>query len=288
MSKRWDEVERNLQHTLRSVQASRSVDPLTVIACHEVPDLGDCSDRNVHILSVPFAPEFDVMNRIADKMRKRMFTGAWLRANLPSDGIYMMFLDADDLVHRDLAAYILEHDNRRSYLIDKGYRYDCRSALLDRRSSFFYRVSASSFIGYFTKTDLPNNWEDGDAALAKFDVYPRGHGEYGLIAAQMGKDPDEVPFHAVTYLMNHGESLRLWKTNGKYRYLSATELVRPSRARQILADDFAFENGDWGSWNMRERARVVGTVLSACLYGARRRLSADKRDNGKPSPDAAD
>ena len=278
MSKRWDEVERNLRYTLRSVQASRAVDPLIVIACHEAPDLGDCSERNVHILSVPFAPELDVKNRIADKMRKRMFTGAWLRANLSHEGMYVMFLDADDLVHKDLAAYVLEHDNRRSYLIDKGYRYDCSSGLLDRRSSAFYRVSASSFIGYFTKEDLPNSWNDGEAPLAKFDVYPHGHGEYGVIAAQMGKSPDKVPFYAVTYLMNHNESLRLWKTHGKFRHLSVPNLVRPSRAKQILADEFAFESGDWASWDTRERVRVVGVFLSACMYRVRTAVSADKRE----------
>jgi hypothetical protein len=278
VSKRWDEVERNLHYTLRSAQASRSVNPVIIIACHEAPDLGDCGGKNVHMVPVPFPPELDVLQRIADKMRKRMFTGAWLKANLPCEGIYMMFLDADDLVHKDLAAHILEHDNRRSYLIDKGYRYDCSSGLMDRRSSEFYRVSASSFIGYFTMEDLPSTWNDRDAPLGRFDVYPYGHGEYGAIAAQMGKCPDMVPFHAVTYLMNHGESLRLWKTNGKFRHLSVGDLVRPSRAKQILADDFAFESGDWASWDMHERVRVVRVFLSACMYRARKRVSAAKRE----------
>lgn len=279
VSKRWDDVERNLRHTLRSIRASRGIEPLIVIACHEAPDLGGEDGKNIVILPAPFAPELAVLQRGADKIRKRLLIGAWLKSNMAQDGVYIMFLDADDLVHKDLVSYILDDDNRRSYLVDKGYRFDCSSGLLDRRASGFYRVCASSFVGYFTKEDLPNTWGDGDCGLGKFGVYPpHGHDEYGMLAAQLGKDPDYIPFYAATYLMNHGESLRLWKTGGKFRHLSVRDLVRPSQAKRILADEFSFETGDWASWDLRERARAVGVILSACLDRARSRLPIGQRE----------
>src|SRR5438477_6920311 len=102
---------------IRSIRGSLKANPLIVIACHDAPDLGNDGGNDIVLLHVPFAPEGDVTQRLADKFRKRRFIGAWLRANLDRDGIYVMFLDADDLVHRDLADYVISHDNRRSYLI---------------------------------------------------------------------------------------------------------------------------------------------------------------------------
>src|SRR5689334_7436925 len=140
VSHQWQSVEKRLRQTIQSIRGSRNVSYLIVIACHDAPDLGNEEGKDIVLLHASFAPESDVTQRLADKFRKRRLIGAWVRSNLGDQGIYVMFLDADDLVHRDLANYVVSHDNRRSYLVTQGYRYDCRTGILDRRSREFHRT----------------------------------------------------------------------------------------------------------------------------------------------------
>jgi hypothetical protein len=245
--------------------------PLTLIACHDQPDLGPEVGEDVAMLPVPFAPETDV--RLADKIRKRRFIGAWLRSNLDENGVYVMFLDADDLVHGDLAAYVLADHNRRSYLVTQSYRLDCRSGLLDRRSKGFHCVCASSFIGYFRKDELPQSWEDTDAAFARFGSYPPvGHEDYDRLAIELGKAPDAIPFHAVIYTMNHGESLRSHKIANKIREPDVRHLVLPGRARQILVQDFGFNGRGHEASAVAGPGRFARSVLNAGIQKICRKL----------------
>jgi hypothetical protein len=55
VSKEWQAGERNLHHTLHSIRGSRGASPLTVIACHDKPDLG-IGYEDVAVLRVPFEP----------------------------------------------------------------------------------------------------------------------------------------------------------------------------------------------------------------------------------------
>jgi hypothetical protein len=186
----------------------------------------------------------------------------------------VMFLDADDFVHRDLASYVIGDDNRRSYLVTQGYRYDCRSGVLDRRPTTFYRICASSFIGYFRKHELPRSWEDTDGAFAQFGCYPPvGHQEYDKLAAEQGKAPDAIPFDAVVYTINHGESLRSTRIDHKIRETDIRHLVMPGRAKQILDDSFGFRRGVGASANVAGRARFAKAILSTCLRKTRGKLS---------------
>jgi hypothetical protein len=272
----WHAVEENLRHTIRSIRRGRNAKPLIVIACHDPPELGSEAGDEVIVLQVPFAPETDLTQRLPDKIRKRRFIGAWLKSRRGWDGLYVMFLDADDLVHRDLAAYVLSDDNRRSYLVTQGYRYDCRSGVLDRRPATFHRICASSFIGYFRRDELPRSWEDTDSAFAQFGCYPPiGHQDYDKLAADLGKQSDEIPFNAVVYTINHGESLRSTRINHKIRETDVRHLVLPGRAKQVLADDFGFgsEDAEGEAPAVAGPARFARAVLGTCLRKVRGKLS---------------
>jgi hypothetical protein len=70
----------------------------------------------------------------------------------------VVFLDADDLVHRDLARYVIDGD-RGSYVIDNGYLSGARSKTLQRYPERFHRRCGSSFIFRFGR-DLPTSFDD--------------------------------------------------------------------------------------------------------------------------------
>jgi hypothetical protein len=172
-----------------------------------------------------------------DKFRKRRYIGAWMRETLNVEGIYVMFLDADDLVHKDLVAYVLSDDNHRSYYPTKGYEYDCRTGMLGRRT--FTGGYGSCLISYFRKEELPRSWEDEDCAYAQFKL----HKDFKRVASDLEKSLDSIPFRAVVYLSNHSESLRLIHM-GKHRNLALFSFVLPANAKRVLATEFSVQESD--------------------------------------------
>lgn len=239
VSDNWEMAQEDLRRTIRSIRGTQSTEYLIVIACHDAPDLREHSGIDLCLLTVPFAAD-TVLQGHVDKARKRHFIGAWLRENLKADDVYVMFLDADDLVHRDIVGYVLSDDNRRSYVVEKGYEYDCRTGIVARRMQTFHQGCGSCYIVYFLKEELPRSWDDMDCAYTQFG----GHKEYHAVAARLGKNADPIPFYAVIYLANHSESLRLKRTGGKLRELDLYNLVWPGEAKAILLNDFSLRDVD--------------------------------------------
>ena len=235
----WELAQANLRRTIRSVQRASKDTSLIVVACHDEPELADC-EPGVEVQRVPFPPPPAgvVVEGGRDKARKRRFAAAWLRQEVGGD-CYIMFLDADDLVHRDLPAYVLANE-QGSYLVDAGYILDASSGLHWRIRSGFGRICGSSFICAFREDELPSAWDDDSAPFAQFGVRPdqRGHHEYADLAAELGRPPVRVPFPAVVYVANHKESRWGQRTGRQRRPTWARDLVWPRRSVRALRDDF--------------------------------------------------
>jgi hypothetical protein len=262
----WEQAQEDLRRTIRSIRGSRSKNYVIVIACHESPDVKSEADRDIYILTVPFAPETDIRAGHLDKARKRHFIGAWLREHFNGEDMYVMFLDADDLIHRDLVDYIVKDDNRRSYVVESGYEYDCGTGILARRTKEFHQGCGSCFVVYFRQYELPSTWEDEECAYSRF----KGHKEYNAVAKDMGKDADPIPFYCVAYLANHGESLRLKKT-GKLRELDLGNLIWPTRANEILKTDFSVGVADRRALGLAGVRSFTSNALSMSLHRGKRR-----------------
>ena len=265
----WEVVQDNLRRTIRSIRGTRNAEYFIAIACHDVPDLHEGSGSDLSVLTVPFAPESDVVQGGEDKIRKRHFIGAWLRENLKADAAYVMFLDADDLVHKDVVCYVLSDDNRRSYVAERGYEYDCRTGILGRRTRGFPGVCGSCFISYFQKDELPRSWDDKECAYTQFTL----HREYDIAAAGLGKNADPIPFHAVIYLANHRESLRLKRPGGRLRELDLFNLVWPGQARAILVNDFSVSDDDRPVTGVAGIGSFACGVLASSFRRIRRRVN---------------
>jgi hypothetical protein len=270
----WAFAQANLRRTIRSIRAASGGDQAIVtVACHEPPELG-AEAYAVEVLTVPFSPPEDPyterLDGGRDKVRKRRFAAAWLRQELQGEDVYVMFLDADDLIHRDLLAHVLEH-GRESYLIDKGYLFDTASGLLWKRTGGFHQICGSSLVYAFHPEELPSTWEDESTPFASFgsNPYQRGHQEYDLVATELGRPPTRLPFPAVVYLANHGESSSNLRT-GVPRYPTAAgDLVWPGEARSILHEGFGAPD--------LAIASVRRTTLSLLRTAARRARSGAAR-----------
>lgn len=270
----WDLAQANLRRTIRSVQRSGAGHATTIaVACHDEPDLALGDAANVHVLRVPFAQPHSHWEGGRDKARKRRFIGAWLRDTLAEADplIYVMFLDADDLVHEDLVTRVVA-GRSGSYLVDEGYILGMDSGLLTRRRSGFSQTCGSSFICSFARDELPQSWNDLEAPYSRFGSSPeqRGHPEYPLAAAELGRPAALVPFAGVVYTVNHGENLWTEKWGRRRSVHHAREIVLPGIARRTLAERFAAPDL---AEQLADLPVVSQVILRTSIARARARLS---------------
>jgi hypothetical protein len=237
----WEQAQANLRRTIGSVRGAAVTEPAIVaVACHDEPELDLVSGDDVHVLPVPFAEPADQWGGGRDKASKRRFIGAWLRQALIGDEAYVMFLDADDLVHKSILEYVLANGHG-SYVVDHGYVFDLASGLLWHRRQGFHRTCGSSFVVRFTREELPSSWEDTASPFAQFGSSPdqRGHPDYDQVASELGRPPATLPFPAVVYTVNHSESLWGAKSGGRRSSTAPRDFVWPAAARRILGGEFS-------------------------------------------------
>jgi len=235
----WGRAQELLGHTLRSV-LNQSDPRFSVVICgHERPDLPELDDPRVRFLESDQGPARNPTGFRGDKMRKRRIIGALLRAR---GGGYFFPLDADDLVHRDVVAHVRRDDNRRGYLIDRGYTLDYNNGTLapvpGAWSVSFDRGCGSSAVIWFDPADLPVDSEfDEDLYFNLF----QSHAYWPIVAEEYDRRLDPLPFPGGVYVVNHAQNLsfRLQRKGVRVENIvRAIERNRIEEADALLAEDF--------------------------------------------------
>jgi FkbM family methyltransferase len=237
----WVRTQELLGHTLRSL-LNQSDPRFTVVICgHERPCLPEIDDPRVLFVESDRPPPKNSSGFRGDKMRKRRIIGSILRAR---GGGYFFPLDADDLVHRDVVAHVRTGDNRKGYLIEKGYVLDYANQVLGTIpgawSVSFDRSCGSSAVIWFTADELPIDGEN-DPELY-FNLF-QSHAYWPLVAEEFGRRLDPLPFAGGVYVVNHAQNLsfRLQRkgvrTENIVRAISAH---RVENATAILGNNFGY------------------------------------------------
>jgi hypothetical protein len=231
LSSDWDALSKMLSATLRSILASSDERFRVVVAGHEKPDIEELKDPRVVFLESPYpVPEQPSGH---DRWLKRVVIGAWIRKRT-RERVRVMFLDADDLVHKQLVRAALRSSPRVSLVIDKGYRFDMRNGALQPIGKFDRRCG-SCFIPAFGRKELPRDWRDKRSAYAKF----RTHAKYRALCAELGKPIETMDFFAVVYVTNHAESLEVMKKGMRDDLIDSP--LPAEQSREILRNEFAYD-----------------------------------------------
>ncbi|MGM8850552.1 glycosyltransferase family A protein [Salinicola halophyticus] len=235
----WPLVCRNLERTLLSLKHQTCGDFGILVACHEIPDV-DTFDLDIEFIVADFdpPPAVDDEGRPGnDKPKKKRMVGLAMKARMADDGYYLQ-LDADDLIHPDLVNFTLADDNRRGYLIERGYMFDCctgQFGQMDQEHSPFWRHCGSCAVVYFTKADMPDHLMDNRCYFNQF----KRHREYVDIAAARGQPLVPYPEPMAIYLINHGEndiSMYRGKKGVKSEYVRRSLVEDPDEISKLVAD----------------------------------------------------
>jgi hypothetical protein len=155
-SANYDRVEAQLQDTLASLTRQSSDDYVVILIGNRRPGF-PLPERTVFV-EVDFPPPSDhdgphtgPAAGIWDKGTKNAIGLAAAREFAPE---YVMFADADDFVHRNLAAFVHARPGRPGWAIDRGWMYSrARNAYKLRRN--FYNICGTSFIMPFEAYEVP-------------------------------------------------------------------------------------------------------------------------------------
>ncbi|AXT86313.1 glycosyltransferase family 2 protein [Aeromicrobium sp. A1-2] len=238
-SKDYARVERLLLETLRSVTNQTSEEFVVIVVGNRAPSFP--LPERVHFVKVDFrapAPKTVRVSRspfIRDKGTK---IGVGLIAAREFSPDYVMIFDADDFVHRDLAAFTAQNPGQNGWVVKDGWMYSgARSAL--REQPNFNRTCGTCFV-------IP-------------------YEAYGV--------PDELDVHATREQVRVAYGERLSKIIGAHKHAAEWYAAhdRPLQPLPFRGAVYHVDNGENHSANvMTGRARPLNAELSA-EFGIRRR-----------------
>ncbi len=209
----WASVKQRLTVTLRSIAAQTDPNWNVIIAANEGADLPDCPPKvavvRVNFPSVLLAEDGTPMHRSKsvqlDKGR-RILSG--LLAARPTG--HVMVVDYDDMISRNLAAFVGENRDENGWFFDDGYLYSGGDQLF-RYETEFHLYCGTSHIIRADLLEIPARFED-----AKPNYVAHWLGAHIFIKAELDRKKAllaRLPFPGAIYRVGYrgstSHSLRL-------------------------------------------------------------------------------
>lgn len=215
-SSNYAKVEQLLDRTLRSVCAQTDDRFKVVVVCNQIPT-GIPAFINVHYVKVDFPPPSEVNQArtglpavLKDKGTKYVIG---LKKAEEFNPDYIMFLDADDYLHKDIAGFVNAQGKENGWFVNQGYVYRDGGLLLSKTDNF-NQVCGSSNILKFDLVRQPdsitlNSCQDSIMAAVDNDFLFSVLGGHRKIPAwfeERNKTLKAFPFAAAIWLTNTGEN----------------------------------------------------------------------------------
>lgn len=195
----WERVSRLCRRTLASLYRQTSPQFRIFLVCNDVPaGLEPHFALDVIQGSFPL-PGSDKQAQIADKASK---VRRGLMAVRAQGGGFVMCVDADDLLHKDLAALATAHPETNGWVIRRGYSYAEGARWLEWHNDFHLRCGSSHIIR-LAREELP------DALTGPAEncfILEQGHHTVAAFLAKIGRPLEVVPFPGAIYVKMTGEN----------------------------------------------------------------------------------
>ncbi|HEV7403010.1 MAG TPA: hypothetical protein VGO11_08795 [Chthoniobacteraceae bacterium] len=209
-SRDWGLVSRLWERTLRSICAQTCGDFRVFLVCNERPAIGFAHPA-VTVVEGDFPlPGPSTAERMQDKWLKLKHGLVAARSLAPA---HVFIMDADDCVHRGLAALCAAHPGEIGWRFYTGYVRDEGSRWLFLRRDFDTYCGTSAIVRA-EPADLPGSVEE---PIAPYFLLTHGHGAIGEYLRERGTPLRKLPFIGAIYNTATGEndsgfSLRGWRS----------------------------------------------------------------------------
>jgi hypothetical protein len=270
VSEEWDYDVWLLQRTLDSILAQTSASFVVAVVCHEIPRISHAEHAKVRFLSVDFPPPpfVEPFFLSLDKVFKLSVGAEWAIRNGCD---YVMFNDADDLVHRRMSEFVETHSGANGWYSPTEFAYAYGSRWI-RKYSFPVQpgpcVITRSSLLKFVKRHVAGlsaqlllyGWDAQDMKMLigrEFCILAAvGHTNYQKFMIAEGNPLARLPFPGNVMINHSGSSSTapaqagdaLWATSqrraGLRRRLGHVKRIAPHLLSvrpltRALCDDFA-------------------------------------------------
>jgi len=234
-AKDWQALKARLSVTLASIANQSSDDWEGIVVANEGADLPPMP-KGFRVLRVDFppnplhdrtgatdlAPYYDATRM--DKGR-RILSGMLAGDN----SRYFMVVDDDDLVSKNLVAYVSRHEGANGWAISRGYVWTEGGKLLFQ-SDNFHMTCGSSHIIRSDLYELPRSLAEADDDWLKTRV--GSHIRHVAILAENGVPLEHLPFNGAIYRVGHRGSVSRSKGMLRKHVITRQTVKSPGRLLQ--------------------------------------------------------
>jgi len=237
-------VEDSLNRCMQSLVNQTAIADVRIhVVCHEIPIMHvDPTRIAAHSVTFPRPPDMDLAtyNKLSGKVlpklpnddRKKIgdkyskIKVGLTAAFCDPEAQWIMIVDHDDLIHKDVAAHALEHDGQflGGHTVTRGYAWQVGAPTL-RTLDGFHKTCGSCNIVRLAQweKDLFNQTKDinafgfgneGEPTSRKNHWLFAGHASTFARLRKAGRDTRKLPFRAAVYVTDTGANYSNTKRSG--------------------------------------------------------------------------
>lgn len=206
VSKNWLDVTEALQKTLGSIQNQTIEQVMTVVVCHEVPDIPIRHCQGFQFISVDQFPPPNVKG-LERKPRQLLYEkdrtqkiNIGVKALLERGCTHIFSLDADDLIHRDFTQTIKNNASAQAILLKRGFLNFQQYNVVNYTESF------DVFCGSCCVMNASTVYLQRDNELYTFFEW-YSHPNYEKSLKMIGMEYVVPEEYIVMYMREHGENI---------------------------------------------------------------------------------
>ena len=218
----WDACVKRLDRTLQSIFNPLNNAPFKcIIACNYIPEaLKNKYDSRLEWIELQMPVPQTWIEMARDKFWKLLEIAVRIRALLeqqenPEGGIYVMPVDADDLLNYQIASYCAAHPDGHGFASKDGYIWKEGSPVLRTYSQMHTYCGSCNIIKMY-RDDLPEYMpfpsdlcHDGRIAGILNSRYPIRYDHHIVVKQyrQIGKPFSTLPFRSTVYVRGTGDNI---------------------------------------------------------------------------------
>ncbi|HEV6954171.1 MAG TPA: glycosyltransferase family A protein [Promicromonospora sp.] len=231
----YGRVEELLRRTLGSLTAQTSDEYVVLVVGNQEPAFS--LPERARFVPVDFPPPQAVDGPHADRARfvrdKGSKIGVGLLAAREAAPDHVMVVDADDFVHRDLAAFTARHRGHPGWVVDEGWVYSGARSVY-RRQPAFHRTCGTCLVVPYDAYGVPDHLDETagqDEVLAGYGdrlEHVLGAHRHAVewFARHQGRVLEPLPFRGAVYHVDTGENHSGKRLRGLARPLDADFAAR--------------------------------------------------------------
>lgn len=233
-------VEATVNACLRSLlNQSASSDVMVHLVCHDVPIIDDAKEGSLSIHQVSFSDPFDIQleeyNRLSGKVLPKL--PGFIRRRVGDkyskikvglcaaledpESTHVMFVDSDDLVHRNVVEFALNADPKWTggHTVTSGYSWKFGASTMSNLNAF-HKICGTCNVIKLSEAEKEQYARTKD--LHSFDRKTwwlfAGHASVFQRLRNLGRDTCKIPFRAAVYVTATGANISGTQRSGNGQY----------------------------------------------------------------------